>query len=68
MLRAAARTDASGASDNDGGQNVDQQTEAQTQAAVDLCVSAFGGLHGAINCAGTSPLLTMVIVSRLQIL
>ena len=29
--------------------------EAQVQAAVDLCVSAFGGIHGAINCAGVAP-------------
>ena len=33
----------------------DVTDEAQTQAAVDLCVSAFGGLHGAINCAGIAP-------------
>jgi NAD(P)-dependent dehydrogenase (short-subunit alcohol dehydrogenase family) len=29
--------------------------EAQVQAAVDLCVSAFGAIHGAINCAGVAP-------------
>ena len=29
--------------------------EASVQAAVDLAVSAFGGLHGAINCAGVAP-------------
>ena len=29
--------------------------EASTQAAVDLCISAFGGIHGAINCAGVAP-------------
>ena len=29
--------------------------EASVQAAVDLCVSAFGGLHGAVNCAGVAP-------------
>jgi NAD(P)-dependent dehydrogenase (short-subunit alcohol dehydrogenase family) len=28
---------------------------ASTQAAVDACVSAFGGIHGAINCAGIAP-------------
>ena len=26
--------------------------EASVQAAVDACVQGFGGLHGAINCAG----------------
>lgn len=29
--------------------------EAQVQAAVDLAKSAFGGLHGAVNCAGVAP-------------
>ena len=29
--------------------------EASVQAAVDLCVSAFGGIRGAINCAGVAP-------------
>jgi NAD(P)-dependent dehydrogenase (short-subunit alcohol dehydrogenase family) len=29
--------------------------EASVQAAVDLCTSAFGGLHGAVNCAGVAP-------------
>ena len=29
--------------------------EASVQAAVDLTMSAFGGLHGAINCAGVAP-------------
>ena len=33
----------------------DVTDEAQTQAAVDLCVSAFGAVHGAINCAGIAP-------------
>jgi NAD(P)-dependent dehydrogenase (short-subunit alcohol dehydrogenase family) len=33
----------------------DVTDEAQTQAAVDLCFSAFGALHGAINCAGIAP-------------
>ena len=28
---------------------------ASTQAAVDLCVSAFGAIHGAVNCAGVAP-------------
>jgi NAD(P)-dependent dehydrogenase (short-subunit alcohol dehydrogenase family) len=27
----------------------------QTQAAVDLCASVFGAIHGAINCAGIAP-------------
>ena len=29
--------------------------EASVQAAVDLCTSACGGLHGAVNCAGVAP-------------
>ena len=29
--------------------------EASVQAAVDLCVSAFGGIHGVVNCAGVAP-------------
>jgi len=29
----------------------DVTEEASTQAAVDLCVSAFGAIHGAVNCA-----------------
>ena len=29
--------------------------EASVQAAVDLCVSTFGGIHGAVNCAGVAP-------------
>ena len=29
--------------------------EASVQAAVDLCASAFGGIHGAVNCAGVAP-------------
>ena len=33
----------------------DVTDEAQTQAAVDLCISAFGAIHGAINCAGVAP-------------
>jgi len=33
----------------------DVTDEAQVQAAVDLCTSAFGGIHGAINCAGIAP-------------
>jgi NAD(P)-dependent dehydrogenase (short-subunit alcohol dehydrogenase family) len=33
----------------------DVTDEAQTQAAVDLCVSAFGAIHGAVNCAGVAP-------------
>lgn len=27
----------------------------QTEAAVDLCISVFGAIHGAINCAGIAP-------------
>jgi NAD(P)-dependent dehydrogenase (short-subunit alcohol dehydrogenase family) len=33
----------------------DVTDEASTQAAVDLCVSAFGGIHGLVNCAGVAP-------------
>lgn len=33
----------------------DVTDEAQTQAAVDLCVASFGAIHGAINCAGIAP-------------
>jgi NAD(P)-dependent dehydrogenase (short-subunit alcohol dehydrogenase family) len=33
----------------------DVTDEAQVQAAVDLCGSAFGAIHGAINCAGVAP-------------
>ncbi|QJR14970.1 SDR family NAD(P)-dependent oxidoreductase [Usitatibacter palustris] len=33
----------------------DVTDEASTQGAVDLCVSAFGAIHGAINCAGVAP-------------
>ena len=29
--------------------------EASVQAAVELCASAFGGIHGAVNCAGVAP-------------
>ncbi len=29
--------------------------DASVQAAVDLCTSAFGGIHGAVNCAGVAP-------------
>ncbi len=29
--------------------------EASVQAAVDLCASAFGGIHGVLNCAGVAP-------------
>ena len=33
----------------------DVTDEAQTQAAVDLCGSAFGAIHGVVNCAGVAP-------------
>ena len=33
----------------------DVTDEASTQAAVDLCVSAFGAIHGLVNCAGIAP-------------
>src|SRR5204862_2148827 len=36
-------------------QKTDVTEEASTQAAVDLCVSSFGGIHGAVNCAGIAP-------------
>jgi NAD(P)-dependent dehydrogenase (short-subunit alcohol dehydrogenase family) len=35
--------------------HADVTDEAQVQAAVDLCASAFGAVHGAINCAGVAP-------------
>jgi NAD(P)-dependent dehydrogenase (short-subunit alcohol dehydrogenase family) len=33
----------------------DVTDEAQVQAAVELCISSFGGIHGAVNCAGVAP-------------
>ena len=33
----------------------DVTDEASTRAAVDLCVSAFGTIHGLVNCAGVAP-------------
>ncbi len=33
----------------------DVTDEASTQAAVDLCASAFGAIHGLVNCAGVAP-------------
>ncbi len=33
----------------------DVTEEAPVKAAVDLCVSAFGAIHGAVNCAGIAP-------------
>ena len=33
----------------------DVTDEAQVGAAVELCASAFGAIHGAINCAGVAP-------------
>jgi NAD(P)-dependent dehydrogenase (short-subunit alcohol dehydrogenase family) len=33
----------------------DVTDESQTQAAIDLCVAAFGAIHGAVNCAGVAP-------------
>lgn len=33
----------------------DVTDEAQTEAAVELCVASFGGIHGAVNCAGIAP-------------
>jgi NAD(P)-dependent dehydrogenase (short-subunit alcohol dehydrogenase family) len=33
----------------------DVTEEASMQAAVDLCVSAFGAIHGLVNCAGVAP-------------
>jgi NAD(P)-dependent dehydrogenase (short-subunit alcohol dehydrogenase family) len=33
----------------------DVTEEASTQAAVDLCISAFGAIHGLVNCAGVAP-------------
>ena len=36
-------------------QKTDVTDEGEVQAAVDLCISAFGAIHGAINCAGIAP-------------
>jgi len=33
----------------------DVTEEASTLAAVELCISSFGAIHGAINCAGVAP-------------
>jgi NAD(P)-dependent dehydrogenase (short-subunit alcohol dehydrogenase family) len=33
----------------------DVTSEGDVQSAVDLCIAAFGGIHGAINCAGVAP-------------
>jgi NAD(P)-dependent dehydrogenase (short-subunit alcohol dehydrogenase family) len=33
----------------------DVTEDASMQAAVDLCVSTFGALHGLVNCAGVAP-------------
>ena len=33
----------------------DVTEEASMQSAVDLCVSAFGAIHGLVNCAGVAP-------------
>lgn len=33
----------------------DVTDEAQVQAAIELCASAFGAIHGAVNCAGVAP-------------
>jgi NAD(P)-dependent dehydrogenase (short-subunit alcohol dehydrogenase family) len=33
----------------------DVTDEASTRAAVDLCVRAFGAIHGLVNCAGVAP-------------
>ena len=38
----------------------DITSEAEAQAAVDLAVSRFGGLHGLINCAGVGPAWKMI--------
>ena len=50
--------DAAGWASHGGGvrfAKTDVTDEAQTQAAVDLCVSSFGAIHGAVNCAGIAP-------------
>ena len=36
-------------------QRTDVTSESDVQAAVDLAVKKFGGLHGAVNCAGIGP-------------
>ncbi len=35
--------------------HTDVTDEASVQSAVDLCVSAYGGIHGVVNCAGIAP-------------
>jgi NAD(P)-dependent dehydrogenase (short-subunit alcohol dehydrogenase family) len=35
--------------------HADVTDEAHVQAAVDLCATAFGAIHGAVNCAGVAP-------------
>jgi NAD(P)-dependent dehydrogenase (short-subunit alcohol dehydrogenase family) len=35
--------------------HTDVTDEASVQAAVDLCKSSFGGIHGLVNCAGVAP-------------
>jgi NAD(P)-dependent dehydrogenase (short-subunit alcohol dehydrogenase family) len=35
--------------------STDVTDEAQTLAAVDLCASHFGAIHGVVNCAGVAP-------------
>jgi len=35
--------------------HADVTSEAQVQAAVDLCFTAFGALRGVVNCAGVAP-------------
>jgi len=42
---------------------VDVTNEAQAQAAVNMAVSAFGGLHGLVNCAGIA-IAAKVLSSR----
>jgi NAD(P)-dependent dehydrogenase (short-subunit alcohol dehydrogenase family) len=33
----------------------DVTDEPQTRAAIELCVAAFGAIHGVVNCAGVAP-------------
>ncbi|MEP7260658.1 MAG: SDR family NAD(P)-dependent oxidoreductase, partial [Usitatibacter sp.] len=35
--------------------HTDVTDEASTIAAVELCISAFGAIHGVVNCAGVAP-------------
>ena len=54
-VNAAGEAVASGIGKNARFVRTDVTGEASTQAAVDACVSAFGAIHGVVNCAGIAP-------------